>query len=79
MDETSGPMEAAKGVAEGVKGKLKEVAGAVTGRDDLTDEGRAQQAKAEDQRRAGEYEAKAEEKRARAKVEEVGQKAAQRR
>ena len=34
-EKNSGPEEAIKGVVEGVKGKAKEVAGAVAGRDDL--------------------------------------------
>ena len=42
-DNNSGPEEAIKGVVEGVKGKAKEVTGAVTGRDDLYNEGKAQQ------------------------------------
>lgn len=39
--------DAVKDVVEDVKGKAKELAGAVTGRDDLRDEGRAQQDKAD--------------------------------
>ena len=53
-DNKSGPAEAVKGVVEGVKGKAKEAVGAVTGRDDLTREGQAQQDKAEAQRERGE-------------------------
>ncbi len=33
--DESGPAEAVKGAVEGVKGKAKEAAGAVTGQDDL--------------------------------------------
>ena len=43
----SGPEEAVKGVVEDVKGKAKEVIGIVTDKDDLREEGRAQQDKAE--------------------------------
>ena len=39
-EKNSGPEEAIKGVVEGVKGKAKEVIGAVAGRDDLYREGR---------------------------------------
>ena len=51
-DKNSGPEEAVKGVVEGVKGKAKEVVGAVAGRDDLYREGQAQQDKADAQRNA---------------------------
>ncbi|MBM4530767.1 CsbD family protein, partial [Rhodococcus hoagii] len=43
--DKSGPAEAVKGAVEGVKGKAKEAAGAVTGQDDLVREGKAQQDK----------------------------------
>lgn len=56
-DEKSGPSEGIKGAVEGVKGKVKEAAGAVSGNDDLTREGRAQQDKAESQREAAKKEA----------------------
>ena len=39
---TSGPEEAAKGVVEGIKGKVKTLLGALIGRDDLFREGQAQ-------------------------------------
>ena len=58
-DHNSGPEEAVKGVVEGVKGKAKEVIGAVTGRDDLQREGQAQQDKADSQREAAQKEAEA--------------------
>jgi len=73
----SGPEEAIKGVVEGVKGKAKEVAGAVTGRDDLFREGQAQQDKAEAQRNAAKKEAEAEGARAAAKTAEKRQEAEQ--
>jgi uncharacterized protein YjbJ (UPF0337 family) len=63
-DDKSGPEEAVKGTVEGVKGKAKEVGGAVLGRDDLHREGQAQQDKADAQRDAGKKEAEAESARA---------------
>ena len=36
-EKTSGPEAGAQGVVEGVKGKVKEAAGALTGNDDLKD------------------------------------------
>ena len=56
----SGPEAGAKGVVEGVKGKVKEAAGAVAGKDDLRREGRAQQEKADSQREVAAKEAEAE-------------------
>ena len=76
-EKNSGPEEAIKGVVEGAKGKAKEVAGAVTGRDDLYREGQAQQDKADAQRNAAEKEAEAESARAAAKVAEERQKTEQ--
>ncbi len=73
-DQKSGPQEAVEGAVEGVKGKVKEVAGAVTGRDDLLEEGQAQQDKADAQRAAGKKEAEAESARAGAKAAEERQK-----
>lgn len=72
-DQKSGPQEAVQGAVEGVKGKAKEV-GAVLGRDDLADEGRAQQDKADAQRDAGKKEAEAESARAGADAAEERQK-----
>jgi uncharacterized protein YjbJ (UPF0337 family) len=54
-----GTTEAVKAVVEDVKGKAKELAGAVTGRDDLTEEGRIQQDKAAAERDAVKREADA--------------------
>lgn len=76
-ERNSGPEEAVRGVVEGVKGKAKEVAGAVAGRDDLVREGRAQQDKADAQREAAKKEAEAEQARANAKVEEQRERAHQ--
>ena len=70
----SGPEEGVRGVVEDVKGKAKEAVGTVTGRDDLTREGKAQQDKAEAQRDAAKEEAKAEAARAGARAAEERQK-----
>jgi len=77
MGEKSGPQEAAEGVVEGVKGKAKEVIGAVTGRDDVKKEGEAQQDKGEAQRDTAKREAEAESARGAAKAAEERQKANQ--
>ena len=76
-DNKSGPAEGLRGVVEGVKGKAKDAAGAVTGRDDLTREGQAQQDKAEAQRNAAKKEAEAESARGSAKVAEERQRSNQ--
>ena len=55
----SGPEEGVKGVVEDVKGKAKEAVGTVTGRNDMVDEGKAQQDKADAQRDAAKKEAEA--------------------
>jgi len=73
----SGPAEAVKGVVEDAKGKAKEVIGTVAGRNDLVNEGKAQQDKAEAQRDAARKEAEAEAARAGAKAAEQRQKANQ--
>jgi uncharacterized protein YjbJ (UPF0337 family) len=51
--------DAVQGVADGVAGKAKEVWGAVTGNDDLVDEGRAQRGKGEAHREAAQKDAEA--------------------
>lgn len=76
-EHNSGPEEAGKGVVEGVKGKAKEVAGAVTGRDDIQREGQAQQDKADAQREAAKKEAEAESARGAAKTNEAREKSEQ--
>jgi len=76
-EHNSGPAEAVKGTVEGVKGKAKEVVGAVTGRDDVQREGQAQQDKADAQREAAKKEAEAESARGAAKVNEAREKAEQ--
>ena len=73
----SGPEEGIKGIVEDVKGKAKEAIGTVTGRGDLTEEGKAQQDKAEAQRDAASKEAQAEEARAEAKTQEKRQESHQ--
>ena len=73
-DEKGGPAEAVEGAVEGVKGKAKEVGGAVTGSDDLRREGQAQQDKADAQRDAGKKEAEADSARAGADAAEERQK-----
>ncbi len=77
MADNSGPQEGIKGVVEDVKGKAKEAVGTVTGRDDLTQEGKAQQDKAEAQRDAAQKEAEAESARGAAKTAEKRQEANQ--
>ena len=69
--KNTGPEEGIKGVVEDVKGKAKEAVGTVTGRDDLTREGKAQQDVAK-------KEAQADSARAGAKAAEKRQEAAQR-
>jgi uncharacterized protein YjbJ (UPF0337 family) len=77
MADKSGPQEGIEGVVEGVKGKAKEVIGAVTGRDDVKKEGQAQQDKADAQRDAAKKEAEAEAARGGAEAAEERQKANQ--
>lgn len=73
----SGPRDAAKGITEDVKGKVKEAAGALTGNDDMTHEGRAQQDKAAARREAAKREAEAEKARAEARAHEVEERSYQ--
>ncbi|CAM2991543.1 CsbD family protein [Mycobacterium intermedium] len=77
MADKSGPQEGVEGVVEGVKGKAKEVIGAVAGRDDVKREGQAQQDKADAQRDAAKKEAEAESARGGAEAAEQRQKANQ--
>jgi uncharacterized protein YjbJ (UPF0337 family) len=74
----TGPEAGLKGVVEGVKGKVKEAAGAVAGKDELRDEGRAQQRKADAERDVAAKEAQAERARAEAEVHEAEERAHQR-
>ncbi len=73
----SGPEAAVRGAVEDVKGKVKEATGAVTGKDDLRREGRAQQDKAGAEREVATKEAEAEKARAKAKAHEAEQRAHQ--
>ncbi|MCP2276095.1 hypothetical protein SAMN04244553_0918 [Nocardia amikacinitolerans] len=77
-EQKSGPREGVEGAVEGVKGKAKEAVGSVFGNDDLRDEGKAQQDKAESQREAARKEAAAEKERGEAAVDEQRQRAHQR-
>jgi uncharacterized protein YjbJ (UPF0337 family) len=77
-EKNSGPEEGIKGVVEDVKGKAKEAVGTVTGRDDLTREGKAQQDKADAQQDAARKEAEAESARGGAKAAEKRQESEQR-
>ena len=77
-EKNSGPEEAIKGAVEDVKGKAKEAVGSVTGRDDLTREGQAQQDKADAQKDAAKKEAEAEAARGGAKAAEEREKSEQR-
>jgi uncharacterized protein YjbJ (UPF0337 family) len=76
-DKNSGPAGAVQGVVEDAKGRVKEAVGAVTGRDDLTREGRAQRDKAEAQRNAAKKEAEAHAARGSAEVAEERQRSNQ--
>jgi len=73
----SGPKAGAKGVIEEVKGKAKEAAGAVIGRGDLRQEGRAQQKKADSDREVAVKEAEAEKARDKAAMHEAEQRSHQ--
>jgi uncharacterized protein YjbJ (UPF0337 family) len=77
VDIDSGLAEAIKGVVEDVKGKAKVIIGALTSRDNLFNEGKAQQDKAQAQRHAAKKEAEAKAARAAAKVAEKRQQAEQ--
>lgn len=77
-ESNSGPVEAVRGIVEGVIGKAKEIAGAVLGRNDMIREGQAQQDKADAQRNAAKKEAKAEKARGEAEVYEERERAEQR-
>lgn len=76
-DKNSGPEEGIKGVVEDVKGKAKETIGTVAGRDDMVEEGKAQQDKADAERDVAKKEAEAESARAGAAAAEKRQEAAQ--
>ncbi len=73
----TGPEAGLKGAVEGVKGKIKEVVGSVTGNSDVRREGEAQQEKAAAQRDVAAKEADAEKARAEAAVHEAEQRSFQ--
>ena len=76
-ENDSGPEAGAHGVVEGIKGKVKEAAGAVTGKDELRREGEAQQEKATAQREVAAKEAEAEKARAEASARKAEQRSHQ--
>jgi len=76
-DNDTGPAAGVKGVVEDAKGKAKEAVGALTGKENLRQEGRAQQEKAESQREVATKEAEADKARAEAKVHEADQRSHQ--
>jgi uncharacterized protein YjbJ (UPF0337 family) len=75
--KSTGPESGARGVVEDVKGKVKEAAGALSGRDELRREGEAQQEKASAQRDVAAKEAQAEKARLEAKAREAEQRSHQ--
>jgi len=77
MGKKTGPEHGARGVTEDMKGKFKEAAGAMTGREDLEKEGEAQQDKAKAERDVAKREAEADKSRAEAKAREAEQRAHQ--
>ena len=76
-DKKTGPEAGAQGVAEGVKGRVKEAVGAVTGWEELRREGRAQQEKADALREVAGKEAEADKARAEAAAHEAVQRSHQ--
>ncbi|MBF6327795.1 CsbD family protein [Nocardia transvalensis] len=76
--EKGGAREGFEGAVEDVKGKAKEAAGTVFGNENLRDEGRAQQDRAESKEEAAKKEAQAEKERAEARMDEERQRAYQR-
>ena len=77
MANESGPNAGAEGVAEDMKGRVKEAVGAVSGNESLTQEGQAQQDKAAALRDAAAKEAEAEKARAQAAAAEAEQRSRQ--
>lgn len=73
----TGPESAVKGVVEDVKGRVKEAAGSLTGRDELRREGEAQQDKAAAQREVAAKEGVADKARLEAKAREAEQRSHQ--
>ncbi|MDQ2839076.1 MAG: CsbD family protein [Actinomycetota bacterium] len=77
MAKESGPEAGAKGAVEGLKGKAKEAAGALSGNRSLKDEGEAQQEKADAERDVAVKEAEADKARAEAQAKEAEQRSHQ--
>jgi uncharacterized protein YjbJ (UPF0337 family) len=73
-EKDTGPEAGVKGVVEGVKGKAKEVVGAVTGNEELRREGEAQGEKADALRDVAVKEAEADKARVEAKAHEAEQR-----
>ena len=73
----TGPEAGVKGIVEDVKGKAKEAAGAIAGKDELRREGRAQEDKAGAERDVAAKEAEAERARAEAEAYEAVQRSHQ--
>ena len=73
-EKDTGPEAGVKGIVEGVKGKAKEVIGAVTGKDELRREGEAQGEKASALRDVAVKEAEADKARVEAKAHEAEQR-----
>lgn len=69
-DRPHGSADAGQNLVEKIKGRAKEAVGAISGRDDITDEGRAQQDKAQANEVAAEKEAEARRARAEASADE---------
>lgn len=76
-DTKTGPEAGLESAVEGVKGKAKEIAGTLTGNDNMREEGRAQQDKAESLKDVAKKEGEAEKARAEAEVDEARQKSHQ--
>ncbi|MFF0490291.1 microaggregate-binding protein 1 [Nocardia sp. NPDC003482] len=76
--EKGGIREGFEGAVEDVKGKAKEAAGTVLGNENLRDEGRTQQDRADSQQEAAKKEAEAEKERAKAEVKKQQEQAYQR-
>lgn len=76
-NKETGPQAGVKGVVEDVKGKAKEAAGAIAGKDELRREGRAQQDKAGAEQEVAVKEGEAEKARAKAEAREAEQRSHQ--
>lgn len=77
VEKDTGPQAGLKGIVEGFKGKIKEATGALTDDDELRQEGKAQQDKADAQRDVAVREAQADKARAVAEAQEARQRSHQ--